>query len=725
LDVAGFEDQQWQNLDPDQRRQQMHGAVKRLFVRESQDRPLILVFEDLHWVDSETQAVLDSLIESLPSTRILLLVNYRPEYQHSWGNKTYYRQLRIDPLPPQTAGELLDSLLGGDEKLLPLKRLLIERTEGNPFFLEESVRTLVETNFLVGERGHYRSVQPVQSTQIPATVQAVLAARIDRLPSEEKRLLQCAAVVGKDVPFVLLQAIAGLSEVDIRLSIARLQAAEFLYETSLFPELEYTFKHALTHEVAYGSLLQERRRALHAHIVETTENLYSDRITEQIERLAHHAVRGELWEKAVEYLHQAGKKAITRSANPEAISYLEQALAALNHIPESRQTIERGLDIRVDLGPALIAIHGFSAPEVEKNYTRARVLCDQLGETPQLFPVLWGLARMHDIRGELRVGTELGGQLLKLAKKAQDPALLLEAHHELWANLSALGELTTARLHVEQGFPLYDPQKHRQHAFLYGGHDPGVCCAFHAADLLWQLGYPDRALQKSRDSVIMARELAHSSTLSFALSFAAWFHQFRGDRHAVKAHVEEHMALAAEHGVFAGRASMEFLRGWLLAQEGNAEAGITQMSKHLFGQGGRVSPRFAHFAALLAEVLRNSCRVSEALALVTEAVTTVQQSEGRYFEAELHRIKGEVLLSQTPADEKAADACFHQALNVTRVHHAKSLELRAAMSLGRLWLRQGKRAQAKSLLTEVYGWFTEGFDTDELKAAKVLLQELS
>jgi predicted ATPase len=458
--------------------------------------------------------------------------------------------------------------------------------------------------------------------------------------------------------------------------------------------------------------------------VETTENLFSDGITEQIERLAHHAVQGELWEKAVEYLHKAGKKAITRSANPEAISYLEQALAALNHIPEGRATIEKALDIRVDLGPALIATHGFSAPEVEKNYARAGVLCDHLGETPQRFPVLWGLARIHDLRGELRVGTELGGQLLNLAEKAQDPALLLEAHHELWANLSGLGELTAARLHVEQGFPLYDPQKHRQHAFLYGGHDPGVCCVFHAADLLWQLGYPDQALQKSRDSVIMARQLAHRSTLSFALSFAAWFHQFRGDRQAVRAHVEEHMALAAEQGVFAGRAYTEFLRGWLLAQESNAETGITQMSKHLLGQGGRVSPRFAHSAALLADVLRDSGRISEALTLVTKAIATVQQSGGRYFEAELHRIKGEVLLAQTLPDESGADVCFHDALNVSRTQQAKLLELRAAISLGRLWLRKGKRAEAKSLLAGVYGWFTEGFDTDEVKAAKALLQEL-
>jgi predicted ATPase/class 3 adenylate cyclase len=619
LDVA-VEDQQWQTLDPPQRRQRIIEAVKRLLLRESQVQPLLLVIEDLHWIDSETQAVLESLVESLPTARMLLLVNYRPEYQHGWGSKTYYSQLRIDPLPPESAGELLQALLGDEANLRPLKQLLIERTDGNPLFLEESVRTLVETKALVGERGNYRLGKPIESTQIPATVQAVLAARIDRLPPENKRLLQSAAVVGKDVPGVLLQAIADQSEEEVSRGLIQLQAAEFLYEASLFPEVEYTFKHALTHEVAYGSLLQERRRALHARIVNAIENLYSDRLAEQFELLAHHAFRSELWEKAGEYLHQAGKKAIVRSANLEAITYLEQALASLNHLPESRQTIEKALDIRVDLGPVLIATSGFSAPEVEENYTRARVLCERLGETLQLFPVLWGLARMHDTRGELKEGRVLAEQLLDLAQRVQEPALLLEAHHELWANLSALGELTTARLHVERGFALYDPQKHRQHAFLYGGHDPGVCCAYHAAELLWQLGYPDQALQKSRDSLIMARELSHPSTMSFALSFAAWFHQCRGDWKAVKAHVEENMALATEQGFSARRAQADFLRGWLLVDQGDFETGITQMSRILVSQQARgISGRWmAHSGALLADVLRKSGRISDAFNVATE-----------------------------------------------------------------------------------------------------------
>jgi tetratricopeptide (TPR) repeat protein len=312
-----------------------------------------VVFEDLHWIDSETQALLDSLVESLPTARILLLVNYRPEYQHGWNSKTYYAQLRLDPLPAANADEFLQALLGHDLSLGPLKPRLIAQTQGNPFFLEESVRTLVETGVLVGDRGAYRLVQPLDSLQGPATVQALLAARIDRLPPDDKRLLQTAAVIGTEVPGPLLQAIANTSEGVLHRGLTHLQAAEFLYETQLFPEHTYTFKHALTHEVAYGSLLLERRRGLHTRIVEALEALSGDRIDEQVERLAHHALRGEVWDKALTYCRQAGTKAMERSAAREAVGCYEQALVALGHLPESRERREQAIDLRLALRTAL------------------------------------------------------------------------------------------------------------------------------------------------------------------------------------------------------------------------------------------------------------------------------------------------------------------------------------------------------------------------------------
>ena len=336
------DDSPFLQLDPSQRRQRTLDGLKRVLLRESQVQPLLLVCEDLHWIDTETQALLDRLVESLPTTHVLLLVNYRPEYQHGWGSKTYYTQLRLDPLPPASADELLQALLGDDPSLAPLTQLLIARTEGNPFFLEESVRTLVETGVLVGQPGTYRLAKPLDSLQVPATVHAVLAARIDRLPAEEKRLLQTAAVIGTEVPLPLLQAIAELPEDALYRGLAHLQAAEFLYETRLFPEREYTFKHALTHEVAYSSLLHERRRVLHAQIVQALETLAADRLAEQAERLAHHALRGEVWDKALAYCRQAGEKAMTRSAFQEAVTCFEQALVASQRLPRQRDLLAAG-----------------------------------------------------------------------------------------------------------------------------------------------------------------------------------------------------------------------------------------------------------------------------------------------------------------------------------------------------------------------------------------------
>jgi predicted ATPase len=587
--------------------------------------------------------------------------------------------------------------------------------------LEESVRTLLETKVLIGERGNYQLAKPIENIRVPATVQAVLAARIDRLSPEEKQLLQSASVIGKDVPFALLHAVAELPEESLRRELGLLQAAEFLYETRLFPDLEYTFKHALTHEVAYGSLLQEHRRALHARIMGAIEKLYADRLHEQIELLAHHASRGELWEKAVEYLYQAGQKATERSAYKEAVSYFEQALDALKRLPESRQTLEQAINIRVDLGPVLVAMKGFGVAEVEQTYTEARKLCERLGETPQLFPVLWGLARMHDIRGELNVGRELGEQLLTLAERVQDPALVLEAHHELWANLFDLGELSSAIIHTERGIELYNPQQHRRHAFLYGGHDPGVCGLRHAAMALWLLGYPDQALQRSREALALARELAHPFTLGFALYYSAWVHQQRGERQAVEERIEATITLATEQELTRWALQGAVLKGWLLAQQGKRQEGILQLR-----QGATVAVRDQpHYAALMAEAYGKEGQTEEGLRVVTEELARVHITGGRFYESELHRIKGELLLGQTVPDRAEAEGCFEKAVEVARSQSAKSLELRAVMSLSRLWQRQGKKEEARQLLADIYGWFTEGFDTADLKAAKALLEELA
>jgi predicted ATPase len=346
----------WEALDPAQRRQRTLDALKSLLLRQSQAQPLLLVVENLHWIAAETQEFLDGLVESLPTARMLLLVNYRPQYQHGWGKKTYYAQLRLDPLPTGSAEAWLQSLLGDNAGLAPLKARLIAQTQGNPFFLEESVRTLVETQGLVGTPGAYRLAQALPSIQVPATVQAVLAARIDRLPPEEKQFLQTAAVIGTEVALALLKAVAEVPEEVLRLGLSHLQAAEFLYETRLFPEHEYTFKHALTQQVAYGSLLQERRRCLHGRIVKALEALARDCLDDQVERLAYHALQGAVWDGALAYLRHAGDKAMARSAHQVAVGYFEQALGTLAHLPEQRDTHAQAIDLHLALRTALIPL---------------------------------------------------------------------------------------------------------------------------------------------------------------------------------------------------------------------------------------------------------------------------------------------------------------------------------------------------------------------------------
>jgi class 3 adenylate cyclase/tetratricopeptide (TPR) repeat protein len=436
LDVP-IEDERWRALDPPQRKHRTLDALKRLLLRESQVQPLLVVFEDLHWVDSESQALLDTLVESLPSSRALLLVNYRPEYQHTWGSRTHYTQLRLDPLRPESAEELLAALLGSEAGLQPLGRLLIERTEGNPFFIEESVRTLVETQALVGERGAYRAGRTFTSFQVPATVQAILAARIDRLPPEDKRLLQTAAVVGKDVPFVVLEAVAEMTEPELRAGLGQLQGGEFLYEARLFPDVEYTFKHALTHEVAYGSLLHDRRRVLHARITAALELLYADRMAEHVERLAHHAHRGELWEKAQDYLVQAGQRALFRSLRGSA-RWFEQALDSLRRLPENRQTQQREIDIRLLL-PRWPGPGGDPAP-ILANLREAEGLARALGDEQRLATVNAGMATTFRVMGDHERAIAHGQSALTSAERLGDDALRLFGGGELGAAYFAAGD---------------------------------------------------------------------------------------------------------------------------------------------------------------------------------------------------------------------------------------------------------------------------------------------
>ena len=520
------EDAAWHALDPVQRRQRTLEAVKRLLLRESQMQPLLLVFEDLHWIDAETQALLDGLVESLPAARLLLLVNYRPEYQHPWGSRTYYTQLRLDPLPPETAEQLLGALLGSDPGLEPLTRVLIARTEGNPFFLEESVQSLVETGSLLGARGAYQLARPLPTVQVPATVQAVLAARIDRLSPGDKALLQTASVVGKDVTLALLQVIVEPAEDALHAAIGRLQAAEFLYEAGLFPDLEYTFKHALTHEVTYGSLLQERRRALHARIVEAIERRSLDRLAEHVDQLAHHAVRGEAWEKAMTYLRQAGAKAFARSANREALASFEQALAALTHLPETHETREQAIDLRFDLRNALFPLAEFG--RIDGYLREAEFLARRLDDQRRLGWVSTYMASHHVITGgdaaQLHtiaqrveaIGDTLGDVPLQVVAQYY---LLLACH--LSGDYQGTEDLCRKLMQA-----LHGEQTREQYGVAVF---PAVFCRAVLARTLAERGVFDEGDAHGQEAIRMAEALDHPYSIIWACLGLASLNNLRGD----------------------------------------------------------------------------------------------------------------------------------------------------------------------------------------------------
>ena len=725
LDVS-TDDTQWERLDPPQRRQQTLDGVKRLLLRESQVQPVVVVFEDLHWIDAETQALVDALVESLPAARVLLLVNYRPEYQHTWGSKTYYRQLRIDPLPAASAHELLDALLGDDSSVRALKPLLVQRTEGTPFFLEESVRTLVETRVLVGARGAYRLQKPLSTIEVPATVKALLAARIDRLPSVEKGVLQAASVIGTDVPFGLLQAIAGMPDEDLRKHLAQLQAAEFLYETNLFPELEHTFKHALTHEVAYGTLLGDRRRTLHARIVEAIERLFAGRLTEQVEQLAHHAVRGEVWDRAVTYLHEAGAKAFRRSTYSEAVAYLTQGLELAGRLPPGREQRRQELRMLLALGPALQMTRGFAAAEVERTYARARDLSEEIGEPTELFQALWGLWLHTAGRGRYDRARPFAEELLAVAERLGDRALLLEAHHAMSPSTLWSGDPEATRRHGEKGMALYDQEADGSLAFLYGGHDPGVCCRMHSAMALWFLGYPKSALERSRAGLALARDLSHLASIANALPFAMIVHQLRGEGAVVRELAESIITLSTERGFPQWLLFGKVFEALLQAEQGGDGAAIAQLRGAIAEYRATGNELYVPgFFSLLATALLKHGAIDEGLGAVADALAMADATGSRVWESDYYRLKGELLLARDPAAGQDAEIAFRQAIEIARGQSARSLELRAAVSLGRLWERQGKRREAARVLAEIHGWFTEGFDTVDLMEAKSLLDRLS
>jgi class 3 adenylate cyclase/tetratricopeptide (TPR) repeat protein len=695
LDVP-VDDSTWQALDPSQRRQQTLGAVKRLLLRESQVQPLILLFEDLHWIDSETQAMLESLVESLPTSRLLLLVNYRPEYQHRWANKTYYTQLRLDPLPPESAGEILNSVLGNDHGLQFLKQLLIERTEGNPFFLEESVRTLVETKVLAGERGNYHLEKKVESTQVPATVQAVLAARIDRLPLEEKQLLQTAAVIGKDVPFSLLQAITELSDEGLRRGLTRLQAAEFLYETSLFPDLEYTFKHALTHEVTYGSLLHERQRGLHARIVEAIERLYPDRLIEQVERLAHHAARGEMWGKARTYLRQAGAKADARSAMREAASYFEQALTGLKHLPDDRETREQAIDLHFSLRVSLGALG--ERERVLEHLRAAETLANALGDQRRLARVNVFLARELLGRGEYEQGVTAGERAIGMARPLDDYGLEALTSNILGLGYYYLGNYPKAVETLRRNLvPLDSPMVRER---LGGFGTPFANSRTHLALALAERGEFVEAVVRCREAIQIVESVGHPYSVTTTHRGMGHLLLRRGDLHQATLTLEH--ALEVCQGVDSPLLfhSASSALGYAYALSGRSAEAIPLLEEAVerpvsSGSNESQSSR----TVWLSEAYLLAGRDADARAAAQRALGLVRQHKERGYEAYTLRLLSDIAAREDPLDiGKAEDHC-RQALALAEALGMRPLIAHCHVGLGKLYRRTGNLHQATEHLT--------------------------
>jgi class 3 adenylate cyclase/tetratricopeptide (TPR) repeat protein len=695
---------QWQTLDPLQRRQRTLEAIKRLLLRESQVQPLLLVCEDLHWIDTETQALLDSLVESLPTAQFLLLVNYRPEYQHGWGSKTYYTQLRLDPLPPVSAQALLQALLGDDASLAPLTPLLIARTEGNPFFLEESVRTLVETGILVGEPGAYHLAQSLDTLHIPATVQAVLAARIDRLPSEEKRLLQTAAVIGTEVPLLVLQAIAELPEAELHRGLAHLQAAEFLYETQLFPDQAYTFKHALTHEVAYGSLLHERRRLLHARIVEALERLAPERLTVQVERLAHHALRGEVWNKALAYFREAGEKAMARSAHREAAEYFEQALSALAHLPQERATREQAVDLRLALRNALGPLGNMG--RVLAYLREAETLAAALDDPRRLGQVSLFLANYFSIMGAHDQAITAGQRALSLATASEEVVLQALANFFLGFAYWLQGDYQRAIDCLRQTIASLDGVRHHERFGL--PHPPAVLCRATLAACHAELGSFVEGIALSEEGCRIAEADDRPGSLMLASWGAGLLALRQGDLPRALPLLERALSLCQEVDLPNWFPLIATAWGAAYTLGGRVADAVPLLTQTL---DQIVSTARAGFQALcsltLGEAHLLANHLEEAQALAEGALALARAHQEHSHQAYVLRLLGDIAARRGPPEHQQAEAYYRQALVLAEELGMRPLQAHCQRGLGMLYVRQGQRQQARAALATAFDLYRD------------------
>ncbi|MFN8634873.1 MAG: adenylate/guanylate cyclase domain-containing protein [Chloroflexota bacterium] len=690
------DDAAWVALDPRQRRTATLDALRRLLLRESQKQPLLLVFEDLHWIDAETQAFLDGLVEALPTARILLLVNYRPEYTHTWGNPSTYTQLRVEPLGQVSAERMLDVLLGDDSTVRPLKALLIARTEGNPFFLEESVRALRETGALTGEPGALRLGRTVEEIRVPATVQAVLAARIDRLPAEEKRLLQTAAVLGKDVPFTLLEAIADTPHTELQSLLARLQAAELLYPVSLFPTHGLTFKHALTHDVAYGSLLQERRKSLHARIVQAIERAYSERLEEHVERLARHALAAEDWNGALRSCEQAGDKMNARAAYREAADYFERALEAFERLDNKDDRITEAIDLRLKLRNVVFSLGDFRGGLA--HLVEAERLAESVGDRRRLAAISTHLGSSLVNLGQTQQAFRAVERAFVIADELGDDALKIGATYVLGGNLRFAGAFRECADFLRRNLGAVGGNRRFQ---TFG--QVGLAFVVTRGPLtvsLAELGELDDAIAVGAEAVQVAEEAEHPYSMAYAHDNVGYPHLVRGDLAGAIRHYERavHLAQRQDNGAYLAIAGTKLGYAYVLSGRVGGGLSLVRRGADRFESAGHIA-HLAQAQTYLAHALLLTGAVEQALAVAQQALTVAQATEQPPRQAGALRVLGEIAACREPLDADLAERHFHEALTLAEQLEMRPLQAHCHLGLGKLYRRTSRPDEASSELT--------------------------
>ncbi|MGE5445107.1 MAG: AAA family ATPase [Ignavibacteriales bacterium] len=721
------------NLTPQRQKEKTQEALLAWLIKIAENQPVLFVVEDLHWADPSTLELLDLLVDQEHKAPNLTVLTFRPEFSPPWAIRatevtigwSHLINLILTRLDRKEVEVMIENVAG--DKALPAEvvQQIIVKTDGVPLFVEELTKMVIESGFLREKNGKYMLIAPLPTLAIPTTLQDSLMARLDRLTTA-RGVAQLGAIIGREFTYELIQAVSPLDEATLRRELTRLVEAEFLYQQGLIPKAKYLFKHALIQETAYKSLLKSTRRRYHQRIAQALEEQFTEIVETQPELLAHHYTEGGLKEEAITYWQKAGQKAIERSANIEAISHLTKGLESLKILPDTPERNRKELSLQTILGPALIVTKGYAAPEVKETYVRARELCQQLGETPQLFPVLTGLWSFYMMRAQLQVAYELAEQLLRLAQSLQDPISFLLARQMIGITLFYLGEFTSARVYLEQSISIYyHTQRHRSYALLYNV-DSGVNSLSFVTLTLWLVGYPDQALKRIHEALALAQELNHPYSLAFARLFAARLHHFRQEWQLAKEWADALISLSNNQEFTLLLTIGTILRTGILAGQEQKEERITEMRRGLaaWETKGAELGRPYHLA-LLAEVYRKGGQNKEALSTIDNALTEMEKTRERWYEAEIYRLRGELLLAFSPENQSEAETCFRRAISIAGRQGAKSWELRVVMSLGRLLQKQGKKEEASEMLSGTYGWFTEGFDTRDLKDAVALIEDLS